>query len=72
MTKIYVVKTAEYKENTMSISSVFTNRKKAEAYRDYWNLSMKDKYHFWISTYEINDADYTRTLESLKRKRGLK
>lgn len=59
MTKIYVVKCAKRGSTKSTISEVFTNLKKAEAYEKFMNQAMKG-YHYWIRTYKICQDDYSQ------------
>lgn len=71
MTKIYVVKAGRKGDNDSAIMAVFTNLRKAESYRDYYNLVMEDKLIYWIMKYDIENFDYSYSLENELKERGL-
>lgn len=59
MKKVYVVKVKEAYEMENCISAVFTSRKKAIAYIEYWNSKQEERY-YWLCEHEITTTNYNK------------
>lgn len=59
MTKVYVVMVVDMtSENKIPcISEVFTNKKKANNYENYWN-NVQKRFWYYVKNYDISQEDY--------------
>lgn len=59
MTKVYLVYCKRIESDIFVVCEVFTNKRKAKAFVEYWNKAIQ-KHHYWLEESPISQIDYSK------------